>query len=76
MSLPAAGMPTVSTMRPSASCSSSLVVPSGPLTRWCTMERPVRTPAAWSCSRHGLGTCQVRERVARQGAERKARWAQ
>ena len=35
---------TVSTTRPSASCSRNLRVPSAADTEWCSTERPVRTP--------------------------------
>lgn len=35
---------TVSTTRPSASCSRNLRVPSAAATEWCSTDRPVRTP--------------------------------
>lgn len=41
---PVPGVPTVSTTRPSASCSRNLRVPSGEATLWCSTDRPVRTP--------------------------------
>ena len=50
-----AGMPTVSTSRPSNSCSRNLTVPSGEDTRLCSMERPLRTPRARSCSLQSFG---------------------
>jgi len=54
------GMPTASTSRPSASCSSSLRVPSAAATRACSAARPVRQPRAASAARSALGTCRTR----------------
>lgn len=53
------GMPTVSTTRPSASCSSSFWVLSGALTEWCITERPVTTPGVVGRAKEGQGLQQV-----------------
>ena len=38
-------------------CRRNLTVPSDDATRLCSMDRPLRTPRARSCSRHSFGIC-------------------
>ena len=51
------GMPTVSTILPSCSCSKNFWVPSSETTLWATLERPVVNPASVSCVLREAGSC-------------------